>query len=100
MEENNPPLESTKKEEQGEKKKGSRILNLLFGVIVGGAVGSVLGVTLAPKSGEENRKFIKEKSKEFFKKGSEFVEEKYKGITKKEKKSFWHWIHDIFYRKK
>ncbi|KKQ72119.1 MAG: hypothetical protein UT33_C0005G0040 [Candidatus Peregrinibacteria bacterium GW2011_GWC2_39_14] len=36
----------------------------ILGALIGGAIGSVLGVALAPKSGKENRKTIFKKYKE------------------------------------
>ena len=43
-------------------KKFKKVGKLVKGIIIGGAIGSVLGITLAPKSGKETRAFIKEKS--------------------------------------
>lgn len=99
MEEKSDLLENPPKNQE---KKESKISNLLLGVVVGGAVGSVLGATLFPKSGKDNRRFIKEKSKELWVKGRNFLGEKYEKMIqkKKEKKGFWHWLHDTFYRKK
>ncbi len=37
---------------------------LVMGLIVGGAVGSVLGMAFAPKTGKETRKIIKKKAEE------------------------------------
>lgn len=45
------------------KKVTAQIDKLVMGVIIGGAIGSVLGLTLAPKKGKETRKYLKEKSK-------------------------------------
>lgn len=42
------------------------IFKLLTGVIVGSAVGSILGLTLAPKKGKETRKYIKDNSMQIF----------------------------------
>jgi len=39
-------------------KKQSNLDKILMGVVVGGAIGSVLGVSLAPKKGSETRKAI------------------------------------------
>lgn len=50
---------------------GSKIDRLIMGVILGGAIGSVLGLTLAPRKGAETREIIKDKSKELLEKGKE-----------------------------
>lgn len=34
---------------------------LVMGVIIGGAVGSVLGMAFSPKTGKQNRKMVKDK---------------------------------------
>lgn len=39
----------------------------IAGFVVGGAVGAVLGILLAPQSGEETREIITEKSGELYK---------------------------------
>ena len=51
------------------KRVGKGILKVLTGVIVGGAIGSILGLTLAPRKGKDTRKAIREKSLEMFLKG-------------------------------
>jgi len=53
------------------KKVGRKVDNLIMGVILGGAVGSVLGLALAPKKGADTRKFIKKKGEEIIDKGKE-----------------------------
>jgi|GEM_PF-1863559 len=45
------------------------VFKVLTGVIVGGAIGSILGLTLAPREGRETRKAIREKSLDMFLKG-------------------------------
>lgn len=42
---------------------------LIMGTIIGGAIGSVLGLLFAPKSGKEMRRDIKDKSKVVYDKG-------------------------------
>lgn len=44
---------------------------VVMGLIIGGAVGSVLGMAFAPKSGKETRKVIKQKAEEI---GGKMVE--------------------------
>lgn len=58
-----------------EKKISKRFENLVTGVIIGGAVGSVLGLTLAPRKGSETRQIIKDKGAEVIGKGKEVAEE-------------------------
>jgi gas vesicle protein len=48
----------TKINEQNSIKKGK----LIKGIIIGGAIGSILGMTIAPKTGKETREIIKKKS--------------------------------------
>lgn len=57
------------KKEKNLKKMGK----LVKGIIIGGAIGSVLGVTLAPKSGRETREMIKKNSVKAFNSGSQMV---------------------------
>lgn len=54
-----------------EKKTGSKLDKLIMGVILGGAIGSVLGLTLAPRKGKETREIIKQKGQEYYEKGKE-----------------------------
>lgn len=51
------------------KKVGKGVFKVLTGVIIGGAIGSILGLTLAPRKGQETRKAIRDKSLEMFLKG-------------------------------
>jgi gas vesicle protein len=48
----------TKINEKNSIKKGK----LVKGIIIGGAIGSILGMTIAPKTGKETRAIIKNKS--------------------------------------
>lgn len=52
-----------------------KVFRVLTGVIVGSAVGSILGLTLAPKKGTETRKYLKDKSMEVFLKSKKALEE-------------------------
>jgi len=47
---------------------------LVMGAIIGGAIGSVVGLSVAPKTGKETRDFIKEKSVEAKDKGVKILE--------------------------
>ena len=51
------------------KKVSKGIFKVLTGVVVGGAIGSILGLTLAPKKGKDTRDDIRDKSLEMFLKG-------------------------------
>lgn len=52
-----------------QKKVSKGVFRLLTGVVVGGAIGSILGLTLAPQRGKDTRKAIRDKSLEMFLKG-------------------------------
>ncbi len=60
--------------DEGDKKITRRIDRLIMGIILGGAIGSVLGLTFAPRKGEETRKILKEKGQELLEKGKEVSE--------------------------
>jgi len=62
------------KKKNQEKKKRSTLDKLIMGAIVGGAVGSVIGMTIAPQKGKETREMIAQKGKEIIKKGQETIE--------------------------
>ncbi|MBN2307106.1 YtxH domain-containing protein [Candidatus Peregrinibacteria bacterium] len=66
------------------KKVGRGILKFLTGVIVGGAIGSILGLTLAPQAGKDTRKAIRDRSLEMFLKGKAKLREDHEmGTIKK-----------------
>ena len=48
--------------------KGSSFTDILITLTVGLSVGFIVGILFAPKSGEETRREIKEKSEEFIEK--------------------------------
>lgn len=52
------------------------MFRILTGVIVGSAIGSILGLTLAPKKGAETRKYLKDKSMEIFLRSKEAMKNK------------------------
>lgn len=56
-------------------KPAKGIDKLVMGAIIGGAIGSVLGMTFAPKSGKETRKRIWTKAKDWFQKGKKAKDE-------------------------
>ena len=53
-----------------EKKRNilGRFFRFLTAVIVGGAIGSILGLTLAPKRGQETREFLRDQGEELYQK--------------------------------
>ncbi len=65
------------------KKVGKKVFHILTGAIIGSAVGSILGLTLAPKKGKETREYIKDQSMKVFLKSKEAVENKDMGFCKK-----------------
>jgi hypothetical protein len=98
------PFVETKKKKQRLKKFRKKVDKLLLGAVVGGAVGSILGVTLAPKSGRETRKLIGEKGKEAWKRVAEKAEKKSEQNeskkTEPEKKGFWFTLNRLLIKKK
>ncbi len=85
-------MNEEQKESKGLRKKMDK---LLLGVVIGGAVGSILGVTLAPKSGKETRKELQTNAKDAWDKISHAVE-----VREQKKKSIWHTLNNIFVQKK
>lgn len=59
------------KKKKPEEKKKSTIDKLIMGAIIGGAVGSVVGMSIAPKSGKETRELLTQKGKDIYEKGKE-----------------------------
>jgi gas vesicle protein len=56
-------IKKNKEQKELEKKKKKGMMDkLVMGAIIGGAIGSVVGLSVAPKSGKETREYIKEKS--------------------------------------
>lgn len=67
-----------------QKKVSKGLFKVLTGVIVGGAIGSILGLTLAPRRGKDTRKAIRDKSLEMFLKGkAELRKDHEMGMVKK-----------------
>ena len=80
------------------KKKGkvrSTVDKLVMGAIIGGAIGSVLGMVFAPRKGKETRKIIKDKGRELYEKHEEDIK-KLKEAAKNESKSIWSSIKNTF----
>ena len=51
--------------------KKSKIDKLVMGMIVGGAIGSVVGMSIAPNKGKDTREYLNKKGKEILQKGQE-----------------------------
>ena len=58
-----------------DKKIGKKLDRLIMGIILGGAIGSVLGLTFAPKKGKETREILKQKGQDLLEKGKEVGEQ-------------------------
>ena len=61
-----------------EEKKRSTIDKVIMGAIIGTAVGSVIGLTVAPKKGKDTRRFLRKKMET----SNTFVDEDVKEIGK------------------
>lgn len=55
-----------------------------MGAIVGGAIGSVVGMSIAPKSGKETREFLAQKGKDIYEKGKEMGAKTQDGVSSTE----------------
>lgn len=55
-------------------KKESTLDKVLFGLLIGGAIGSVLGLTVAPDKGKKTRHELKKKGVKLSSKGAEILE--------------------------
>lgn len=79
-------------------KKG--IDKLVMGAIIGVAVGSVVGMAVAPQKGKDTRKFITDKSKEALEKGKEMGQKIIDlNQTKKQQKKFSGFLKKLFQKK-
>lgn len=56
-------------------KKQSTMDKVIFGLLIGGAIGSVLGLTVAPDKGKATRKEIKKRGVKLSEKGREILDE-------------------------
>lgn len=54
--------------------KKSNTGKIIAGLVIGGALGSLLGLVLAPHEGKKTRKLLKEKASDALEKGKEIVE--------------------------
>ncbi len=61
-----------KKKHPADKKKKASLDKLVMGAIVGGAVGSVIGMSIAPKKGSETREILAQQGKNIYEKGKEY----------------------------
>jgi len=75
-----------------------KIDRLLVGVVVGGAVGSILGIALAPKAGKETRKFVLDHSRDTWHRIAEILDEKVDKEEQQQKKGMWHFMNRLFFR--
>lgn len=82
----NPEAEANEAGNAKPKKKKGRLDRWVMGILVGSAIGSVIGMALAPKSGKETRKIIKDKSKEIYKKGQDLSEKIKKPVQEYQQK--------------
>ncbi len=57
-------------------KVGRKLFRVLTGMVIGSAVGSILGLTLAPKKGADARKYLKDKSIDVFLRSKEAIRNK------------------------
>lgn len=78
-----------------DKKKDSKVNKFLVGVLIGSAVGSILGLTMAPKSGKETREDIAKGTRETVDKIKDIVEKR-----SQKKTGFWHFLNRLFTGKK
>ena len=85
-----------------EGKKSSVVDKLVLGAIIGGAIGSILGVSFAPRKGKDTRKIFKEKGKELYEKHGGTVKEIAEQVVdkaKEESKGIFDYIKNNFLNK-
>lgn len=80
-----------KKEEKKNKKKKSIMDKVVMGAILGGAIGSVVGITVAPKPGKETRQDIVDAKNKFMDKHGDEIETVKQDATKQGKR-IWKFI--------
>lgn len=60
-----------KRKNKDQDRKKSKLDKLVMGAIVGGAIGSVIGMSIAPQKGAETREMLAQKGKDVYTKGKE-----------------------------
>lgn len=70
-------------EENAKPAKKGKMDKLIMGAIVGVAVGSVIGMAVAPKKGSETREIITQKGREAIDQGKKYIEESKEKTKKK-----------------
>ncbi len=100
-----------KRKNKDQDRKKSKLDKLVMGAIVGGAIGSVIGMSIAPQKGAETREMLAQKGKDVYAKGKEVggqiqmsLEEKRDDLKEKmasmpKKKSFFGRLKDKIFRK-
>lgn len=68
-------MKNSQDDNSKKKKKGGIFDKIMMGAIIGGAIGSVLGMSIAPKKGKNTRKILKKGAQEAMAKGKKFLEE-------------------------
>jgi gas vesicle protein len=94
------PADHGDKPENHPKKQKTRVDKLIMGAIVGVAVGSVVGMAMAPQKGKETRKLIAQKGKEAIVLGKKFIDEHANTPEKKQKKSFLKRLFELIFKRK
>ena len=86
---------------EDDKKIGKKLDKLVMGIILGGAIGSVLGLTLAPRKGKETRAILKQKGQKLLEKSkdtaSKFIRDHRESVESakyqlKKRKGFLRWL--------
>jgi gas vesicle protein len=56
-------------------KKKRRLGGIIATLVIGGAIGSVVGMSLAPQSGKKTREDLKKKGEKILQEGKRFIDE-------------------------
>jgi gas vesicle protein len=78
------------------KKAKKKIDRLLLGVVIGGAVGSIMGIGWHSKQGKKIRRQANEKRRETWEKISNIIDEQKNEAEEKNANSIWHFLHHLF----